>query len=325
MGSDTIQLHADIAHMNQSPVETTRLPPRILFWGMYGLFSRIMLAALLDAGCHICGVILPFQGNTAVSDPIQPLLPQPTTSQLPMLTPYAAETAVHLAWRNHIPVYALQSLKSAAAASFLAEFQADVACVACFPLRIPPQILTQPRHGFLNVHPSLLPDYRGPAPLFWTLRAGQLKTGVTVHFMDAGLDTGDIALQTAVSLPLGISGPQADQLLAGAGAKLLVKALANLNAGTLTRQPQAAGGSTFPLPQAADFIIPSTWPAKRAFIFMRGTADWQRPYSIITPNQTITARSALAFETNTEQQTSVVWDGRSCWIQLQPGRLLVKI
>ncbi|MEZ4833421.1 MAG: formyltransferase family protein [Caldilineaceae bacterium] len=65
-------------------------------------------------------------------------------------------------------------------------------------------------HGFLNLHPSLLPHYRGPDPIFWQLRDGVEPMGVTVHWMDVGVDTGDIAAQAPVALEDGLSGPRSN-------------------------------------------------------------------------------------------------------------------
>jgi hypothetical protein len=74
-----------------------------------------------------------------------------------------------VAWAAGLPVLAARDLAHADTLTTLAEFQADVACVACFTRRIPPAVLNRPRLGFLNIHPSLLPAYRGPEPVFWQL------------------------------------------------------------------------------------------------------------------------------------------------------------
>ncbi|MCZ7671365.1 MAG: hypothetical protein M5U34_31650 [Chloroflexi bacterium] len=98
--------------------------------------------------------------------------------------------------------------------------------------------------------------------------------------MDEGLDTGDIAAQAPLTLPTGVSGREADLLTGTLGGQLLVSSLRQLANGSLTRSPQPSGGSAQPWPQAKDFRVPTTWSARRAFNFMRGTAEFGRPYMI---------------------------------------------
>lgn len=250
----------------------------VLFFGMLGEFSRLVLQALLEAGFAAVGVVVPAE-NSGV--PIRELKPVTSGSGQAVSALQLMPTqpnSVHLAWRHGLPVYEVSRLAAPETRQTLAELRPDVACAACFNKRIPAALLALPRHGFLNVHPSLLPQFRGPAPLFWTFRAGVQETGVTIHFMDEGLDSGDIALQAPLTLPDGISGPEADGLSGSLGGKLLVDALHRLASGSLTRTPQPSGGNVQPWPQAADFRIPASWPARRAFNFMRGTAVFGQPF-----------------------------------------------
>ncbi|MCA9873849.1 MAG: hypothetical protein KC441_09345, partial [Anaerolineales bacterium] len=176
---------------------------RVVYFGMLGDFSRRPLQALLAAEVMITAVCVPAAEKWPGVRRVEPVT---AVSQLPLLTPFAAATIVSIAWQQSIPVYEIGDLNASDTRDCLAGLQPDIACVACFDRRIPGGVLAIPRHGFLNVHPSLLPDFRGPAPLFWTFREGIRATGVTVHFMDEGLDTGDIVLQTPLTLPDGISG-----------------------------------------------------------------------------------------------------------------------
>jgi methionyl-tRNA formyltransferase len=229
---------------------------------------------------------------------------------------------VHLAWEHRIPAYELSQPGDPETQAALAKLQPDVALVACFSRIIPASLLTLPRHGFLNLHPSRLPAYRGPEPIFWQLHDGINPVGVTLHRMDAGLDTGDIVGKTAVSLPDGISRSQIDNLCAEAGADLMLTALEQLAANTLPRQPQPAGGSSQPLPQPADFNLDTNWPAQRAFNFMRGTAEYARPYSLQVAGQTINLTEALAYEPDGKLGDVIVkGNGRAVYIQFSPGIL----
>ena len=225
---------------------------RVLFLGMQGQFTRIVLERLLTAGVEVCGLLL--------SGPLlRPLLPASSPIAdplaLPLLDSFVQPNALHLAWQKEIPVYESGPLKARGLAELIGGLSPEVAGVACFDRIIPTRLLELPRHGFLNVHPSLLPHFRGPEPLFWQLRQGVNPVGVTVHWMDAGLDTGDIAGQRAVTLVEGISLREADALCATAGGDLLAEVLAQIAAGQAERRPQPAGGSYQPSPDRL-FTLP---------------------------------------------------------------------
>jgi methionyl-tRNA formyltransferase len=201
----------------------------------------------------------------------------------------------------------------------LAKLAPDVACVACFPYRIPTALLNVPPAGFLNLHPSLLPAYRGPAPLFWTFRNGEQQTGVTVHFMDEGLDTGDIVLQAPLTLPDGISGHAAETRCAALAGQLLVEAVQALADGRLPRRPQPAGGHYDPWPSLAAFTLSPAWSARRAFNFMRGTAEWRQPYAIYLDGERFALQAAVSYNAGEELGQPYVRSGRSLRIQFSAG------
>ena len=301
---------------------------RVLYLGMLGEFSRLPLEKLLAAGVDVCGVVTSGE-KSADGPPIRPLPPRTPVTSLPLLTPYRALNVVHLAWEQGIPAYELHRANHPETKAALAQLQPDVALVACFSRIIPPNLLALPRHGFLNLHPSRLPAYRGPEPIFWQLRDGVNPVGVTLHVMDEGLDTGDIVGGTAVPLPDGIARNQIDSLCATAGADLMLTALKQLAAGTLPRQPQPGAGSYQSLPRAADFALDRRWSARRAFNFMRGTAEYARPYSLQTNQQTnkqtnkqtIQLTEALAYEPDGVLREMVVRNGREAYIQFSPGSL----
>ncbi len=291
---------------------------RVLYLGMLGDFSRFPLAALLATGVDVCGVVVPGQ-KLADGSPIIPLPPQKSVTGLPLLTPYPAYNIIHLAWEHGVPAFAMRQPGHPDTLAALAELRPDVAVVACFPQRIPAPLLALPRHGFLNLHPSLLPAYRGPNPVFWQLRQGETETGVTIHFMDEGLDTGEIVRQARVAFPAGASGAQLDRLLAEARVGLLPEALAQLEADTLTRWPQSPGGSAQPAPQPADFCLDTDWTARRAFNFMRGTYDWGRPYPVTVAGQTFQLQEAQGYEPDAVLEKPLLHDDRNVWIQFSPG------
>jgi methionyl-tRNA formyltransferase len=288
---------------------------------MRGEFSTIVLQQLLAASFPIAAVIVPAPIINNNMAPITLLIPDPPVSPLPLRQPHLQHNSIHLAWQEHIPVFEMRNLSSPAVVEHLAPFEADAAVVACFPWRVPSPLLSLPHHGFFNLHPSLLPQLRGPFPLFWAFRLGKQQTGVTIHKMDTDLDTGAIALQQEIILPEGISGPDADRLLAEKGADLIVDALRRLASGTLQLTPQPEGGNHYPRPTLEDFLVPTTWSARRAFNFMRGTAEWNTPFRIKGPDLDISVRQALSFTTDTRQEKALLQDGRDRWIQFSPGVL----
>ena len=136
------------------------------------------------------------------------------------------------------------SLKSAAAQREFAGLGADAAVVAAYGLILPKAVLAAPKHGCLNIHASLLPRWRGAAPIQRALLAGDAETGITIMQMDEGLDTGAILLQEATPIGPDDTGAALHDRLAEMGARLIVAALPAVAAGTLVPRPQPATGVT---------------------------------------------------------------------------------
>jgi methionyl-tRNA formyltransferase len=299
---------------------------RVVYMGMTGAFSIPPLTALLDAGIAVRGVIVPAMGRGAGADrpAVAPIAPEQPRSPLPLANPYVTPSIVHLAWKHAIPVFEVRRLAAPETRALFAELGPDLVCVACFPQRIPSALLALPPLGVLNLHPSLLPAYRGPAPLFWAFRNGERTTGVTVHFMDEGLDTGDIAVQAPITLPDGISGAEAERRCATLGARLLVETVQALEHGTPARRPQS-GGSYYPWPTPEDFAIDTAWPARRAFNFMRGTAEWGQPYPVEAGGTRLLLGSALAYAADERLNVPCVRSGDEVRIQFTPGVLRARM
>ena len=127
--------------------------------------------------------------------------------------------------------------------------------------------------------------------------------------MDAGLDTGDIAGQRTVALPEGISGREADALCARAGGDLLVQVVGQLADGSAQRRPQPAGGSYQPSPSEDDFRLDTGWDVRRAFNFMRGTAEWGMDYPVKVGGMEWRLQEALDWEASTSRGAVEVSSG----------------
>ncbi len=292
---------------------------RVIFCGALCTFSTAPLQLLIEAGHDLCAVMIS-SGQSISGRPIA-LLSPPQLAPIPILDAAAPPSIISIAWQYRIPIYHVSRLSAAETLDTFAQLQADVACVACFPKRFPPALLGVPRWGFLNVHPSLLPRYRGSHPLFWMLRHGDRRFGVTIHFMDEQLDTGDMAAQAEVDLPDGVSGEQADSTLSQSGAELLGDVLYQLETGHLTRRAQPTDGTYFPAPQESDFVIDTTWPAQQAFNFMRGTDEWQRSYPIEAAGRRFMLKQALLYSSREVLDRPYRLLGEQIDIQFSPGVL----
>jgi methionyl-tRNA formyltransferase len=181
----------------------------------------------------------------------------------------------------------------AAALAGLDALEPDLVAIACFPWLLTKAWRDRPPRGCVNLHPSLLPAYRGPAPLFWQFREGETRTGVSLHAVDGGMDTGTLIAQQAVAFPDGIDTARAEALTAAAGARLLADWIATGR--TVGPAPPSEAGSKQPAPDAAARRIPAGWPVRRAFNFIRGASAWA-PFEVDTGEGRIPVHEALAMD-----------------------------
>lgn len=142
------------------------------------------------------------------------------------------------ALRHGIPVFQPKKVRDPECVEELKKYQADVCVVIAFGQILPKEILEMTPYGCINVHASLLPSYRGAAPIQWAVIRGEKISGVTTMQMDEGLDTGDMLEKTEIILDEKETGGSLHDKLAGAGAKLCVHTLDKLVQGDLTPQKQ---------------------------------------------------------------------------------------
>lgn len=137
-----------------------------------------------------------------------------------------------------IEVFQPKTLKDGEAVQLLKEIAPDAVVVVAYGKILPKEILELPPLGCINVHASLLPKYRGAAPIQWSVLNGEKETGVTVMYMDQGLDTGDMLMKATVDIGPDETAGELHDRLSAAGARLLVKALAEIENGTAKRERQ---------------------------------------------------------------------------------------
>lgn len=209
-----------------------------LFFMGTGPFAVPSLEALVSAGHQVL---------TVVCQPDRP------RGRGQALQPPAVKVAAE---KLGLPVFQPEKVKDPAAVSQLAALNADLGCVAAFGQILPDALLKAPRLGCVNVHASLLPRYRGAAPIAWAIARGETETGITVQQMVLRLDAGDILVQKKTAI---LEQDDTDSLtlrLSGLGAQALLETLAGLEAGTLKALPQEESQATLaPLLKKEDALV----------------------------------------------------------------------
>jgi methionyl-tRNA formyltransferase len=157
----------------------------------------------------------------------------------------------------------------------LKELGAELIVVAAFGQILPPAVLEVAPLGCVNVHPSLLPKYRGAAPINWAIINGETKTGVTTYLMDQGMDTGAILLTREVEISVDETAQALGERLAAVGGELLVETIAGLKEGTLQPIPQDENRASYaPLLKKADGLIQWGGEAGQIRNQIRGMVPW---------------------------------------------------
>ena len=229
---------------------------RILFMGTPDIAAR-SLAALLEAGHTVVGVF------TRADKPV---------GRKQVLT---APPVKKLAVEHDIPVWQPATLRDGEAEKVFRTLQPDLVVVVAYGRILPPELLHIAPLGCINLHVSLLPKYRGSAPIQWAVLNGDTKTGVTIMQLDEGCDTGDILMVEPVEIgPETTSGELFDQVSA-VGAETLVRAVEDLAAGRLTPHPQDETMATKAPPltkEMARFTFAE--PAEHLHNWVRGMNPW---------------------------------------------------
>jgi methionyl-tRNA formyltransferase len=180
----------------------------------------------------------------------------------------------------------------------LEAIQPDAIVVVAYGRIIPTWMLNLPRWGNLNLHASLLPKYRGAAPIQWAVANGETVTGATTMRIDEGLDTGDMLLQSTLSIHPDQTAEQLFPLLAESGSQLMLETLAGLEAGTIKPTPQdPAGASLAPILEREDALVDFSRPAGEIYNRWRGFQPWPGAYTMfrgkkITLHRLLPAASA---------------------------------
>lgn len=261
---------------------------KIIFMGTPD-FSVGTLEALVEAGHEVCLVVT------------QPDKPKGRGKEM-QYTP-VKEAAI----KHGIEVYQPRKIREPECVEKLKQYQADIMVVIAFGQILPKEILEMTPYGCVNVHASLLPKYRGAAPIQWSIIDGEEVTGVTTMQMDEGLDTGDMLLKTEVPITAEETGESLHDKLAEAGAKLCVETLEKLQEGSI--QPEKQGESPTAYARMLDKKLGNIdWSKSAVEIerLVRGLNSWPSAYTHWNKKVMKIWKADVVDENSTKEPGSVV-------------------
>lgn len=234
---------------------------RVIFMGTPD-FSVGTLEALIAAGHEVCLAVT------------QPDKPKGRGGKM-QYTPVKEKALFY-----NIPVYQPKRVRDPECVEELRKYNADVMVVIAFGQILPKEILEMTPYGCINVHASLLPKYRGAAPIQWAIIEGEEVTGVTTMQMDEGLDTGDMILKTEVPVAEDETGESLHDKLAAAGAALCVETLKALEDGTAVREKQGESPTAYAKMLTKELgDIDWAEPAVKIERLVRGLNSWPGTYT----------------------------------------------
>ena len=211
-----------------------------------------------------------------------------------------------LAQELGLPIFQPEKVRDASFLETFYQLKPEMVVVVAFGQILPKEIIDYPPMQCLNIHPSLLPKYRGAAPMNWSIIRGETKTGVTIMLMDEGMDSGDILLQEETLLGATETYGELHDRLAELGATLLIKTIEQMTTGTAKRQTQDAAGVTF-APRLKKETGKIDWNNKVSDIvnLIRGLSPSPTAYTSLE-GQTLKIFTAVAQQCNVNQSPGTI-------------------
>ena len=209
-----------------------------------------------------------------------------------------AESPVKLAATElGIAVHQPERVRRPPNVDLLESFNTDLMVVVGYGQLIPQSIIDLPKYGILNVHASLLPAYRGAAPIQWAIANGETRTGVTIMQIDAGLDTGDMLLAHMVAIDPDETAPELSVRLAPIGADLLIEAISRIEEGTVKREKQNEREATLaPILKKEDGSIEWYRNVQEIYNRLRGFTPWPGAHTTFRGGALLVLRARPAEE-----------------------------
>ncbi len=185
-----------------------------------------------------------------------------------------------LALAHNIPILQPERIKEQDAVEEVKRFQPDVIIAVAYGQLLPEELLQFPKYGCINIHASLLPSYRGSAPINWAIIKGEKESGVTTMYMDMGMDTGDIIDQEKVKIEENMTAGELYDILANLGSSLILKTLDHVEKGLATRTKQEEEKSSHaPMLTKETGKIDWNKSTEEIFDLIRGTNPWPIAYT----------------------------------------------
>jgi methionyl-tRNA formyltransferase len=270
-------------------------------------FALQTLQGLIDAGCNLVGVYT------------QPDRPKGRGKQM------AAPPVKELARQHGIPVYQPQKLRQPEVVAELEALAPDLIVVVAYGQILPKSVLDIPTHGCINVHASLLPKYRGAAPINKAIIDGATETGITTMYMDVGLDTGDMLVKMTLPISAEETAGELHDRLAVLGRETMEETLRQLCAGTLQREVQDDTRSTYaPMMKKEDGRIDWSRSALDVHNLVRGLDPWPGAYTSLDGELLKLARTTPQDNGDAPPGTVIAADRDGVRIACGNGSLLVK-
>jgi methionyl-tRNA formyltransferase len=267
-------------------------------------FALGSLEGLLTSGVNLVGVYT------------QPDRPKGRGKKL------AASPVKQLALEHGIPVFQPQKLRDPAAVEELQELRPDLIIVVAYGQILPKVVLDMPRYHCINVHASLLPKYRGAAPINKAIIDGETETGVTTMLMDIGLDTGDMLVKRSLSIEKNETAGQLHDRLALLGQETLAETLHLLCAGKLVAEKQNEELSCYaPMLKKEDGLIDWQKPAEDIHNQVRGLDPWPGAYTYLDGEVLKIAATTVAEEVSGEPGTILSADKTGVRVACSEGVL----
>lgn len=229
------------------------------------------------------------------------------------------------ALKHGIPVLQPAKIKSPEAVEELSHYPADIFVVAAFGQLLSEEILTMPRLGCVNIHASLLPAYRGAAPIQWVILNGEKETGVTIQQMEKGLDTGDILLKRSIPIEEKETGESLHDKLMVLGAELIVEVLPLLEEGKICpeKQDEALSSHVTKLTKAMG-LIDFKKDAVSLERLVRGLDPWPSAYSYYK-GKTLKIWEAAVVDASSDKKPGTVEQTGKDFVDVVTGKGLLRI
>lgn len=213
----------------------------IVYIGSQGVLSNIPLRVLLQSGIHIKAIALLAETRQILENNPMSIADVKVGDEESLSS---SASLLEIAHQYKIPVIELND-QLEQSVDALASVDTDVILMSCFPRRLPAEIFKYPKYGCYNLHPSILPAYRGPSPVHWQCEHKVSESGVTVHRVDAEFDKGEIAIQKKIKTRLCVNKVELAYRLALLGGEAFFELLQAIEENTLKLIPQAEAEASY--------------------------------------------------------------------------------